>query len=212
MTRRTTALFLLLATVPFAAACLVKDTTHRLYLAPNGALQWSVLERDVRSSDGTPSERWREEQSFLDGIHSGAHPILEALRRLDPDEASVQVTRSERPYAASTEARFQRVDVVVQKLLGELRIPGSATLTHRADETTLTVSIDLSAIDDRGDDLDTPVVALLEDLDRYRIVLTEGRFVSALGFEIVDDGTAVEAKPEQVPVDRPAVLRLTWKR
>jgi hypothetical protein len=51
---------------------------------------------------------------------------------------------------------------------------------------------------------------LLEGLDCYAIVLTEGRFVSARGFEIIADGPAAELKPEQVPADGPVELRLTW--
>jgi hypothetical protein len=218
MTNRTFALVILLASGLSSAACLVKDTTHRLYLAPVGTLEWSVLERDVRSQDGSAPERWREEQLFLDGVSSGSHPIVEGLRRLEPEEASVRLLRAERPFAAISTARYQRADAAIRKLFDELRIPGSASLAFRADEATLTVSIDLSRIDEHGEDLDTPVTALVEnliennvELNRYRVVLTEGRFVSAEGFEIVDDGTAAELKPERVPVDRPATLRLTWK-
>jgi len=198
-------------TAPLLVGCLVKDTTHRLYLSPDGAVEWTVLERDVRSSDGAPAERWREEQAYLDGLHTGMHPVQEAFRHLNPDASSIRLLRPERPYATLAKARFQRVDVLIARLFEELSIPGSAALRQREDELTLAVSVDLSGLDERDTEIPSPVVALLEDFDRYRIVLTAGSFVSAEGFAIVDEGTAAELKPEQVPVDRPAQLRLTWK-
>ena len=208
--RRTVLTFLVLLT-PMGAACLVKDTTHRLYLSPDGAVEWTALERDVRSSENVPAERMREEQVYLNEVHAGTHSILEGLRRLQPDRASVRLLRAERPYAAMFEARFQRADVMIGKLFEELRIPGSATIRQHGGEATLTIAIDLSAVGDQDEEPDSPVAALVEDVDRYRIVLTSGRFTSAEGFALVDEGTAADLRPELVPVDRPAALRLTWK-
>jgi hypothetical protein len=190
---------------------LVKDTTHRLYLSPDGSVEWTVLERDVRSSGGAAAERWHEEQAYLDGVRTGSHPVQEAFRQLIPDELSIQLLRPHRPYASLVQARFQRADVLIAKLFQELQIPGSAALRQRGDETTLAVSVDLSRLSEADTDVESPVAALVEDFDRYRIVLTGGSFVSAEGFAIVDEGTAAELKPEHVPVDRPAQLRLTWK-
>ena len=209
MNRRLLVPFVLLA--PILAGCLVKDTTHRLYLSPDGAVEWTALERDVRSLDNVPAERLREEQVYLNAVQAGTHSILEGLRRLQPDQASVRLLRAERPYAAMVDARFQRADVMIGKLFEELRIPGSATLRHHAGEATLTIAIDLSAVADKDEEPDSPVAALVEDFDRYRIVLTSGRFTSAEGFALVDEGTAADLRPELVPVDRPAELRLTWK-
>ena len=204
-------LVLVVTLTPFLAACLVKDTTHRLYLSPDGAVEWTVLERDVRSVDGEPAERWREEQAYLAGVHTSTHPVQDAFRQLSPDASSIHLLRPERPYASLVQARFQRADVLIVKLFEELRIPGSAMLRQRGDEMTLAVSIDLSHLDEHETEFKTPVGALVEDFDRYRIVLTASSFVSAEGFAIVDGGTAAELQPELVPVDRPAQLRLTWK-
>jgi hypothetical protein len=209
MTRRLCALALVLLTIPFSTGCLVKATTHRLYLSPRGALTWSVLERDVRSNDSNPSTRASEEQAFIDAIAGGAHPTHEALARLVPYHTSVRLVRAERPYTVLTDARFERVDAVVEKLLSELQIPGKATLRRAGEEWTLTVEVDLSSVHE--DDVDSPVAALVEELDRYRVVLTEGRFVAASGFEIEDDGAAVRLAPDRIPTDRPAELRLTWR-
>ena len=209
MTRRFCALALVLMTIPFTTACLVKATTHRLYLSPGGALTWSVLERDVHSSDSNPSTRASEEQAFIDAIAAGIHPTHEAFVRLVPYHTSVRLVRAERPYTVLTEARFERVDAVIEKLLSELRVPGTATLRRAGEEWTLNVGVDLSSVHDG--DVDSPVAALVEELDRYRVVLTEGRFVAATGFAIEDDGVAVRLAPDRIATDRPAELRLTWR-
>ena len=48
-----------------ATGCLVKETTHRLYLSPSGAVAWTVLEESVRSIEDDPARRWSEEQDWL---------------------------------------------------------------------------------------------------------------------------------------------------
>jgi hypothetical protein len=206
MTRRF-CLLLALVAAPLASGCLVKTTTHRLYLSPHGALTWSVLEQDIRSSASNDGDRATEEATFLQGVASGSHPVLEALRRLAPYHTSLRLLRSERPYTIVTEARFERIDVAALKLFAELGIAGTASLQRTGAEWTLIVALDFTAV---GDELDTPVTALIEEFDRYRLILTEGRFVAATGFTIVDDGAAVELNVAQVPTDRPE-LRLTWR-
>jgi hypothetical protein len=209
MIRRLCTLLVLLA-APFTSACLVKETTHRLYLSPQGALTWNVLEQDVRSTESNPSNRAAEEQTFLDGVAANTHPALEALTRLVPYQTSVRLLRAERPYTVQTEARFERVDAVVGKLLSELQVPGRATLQRAGDEWTLTIAIDLSAVGD-GDEIDSPATALIEELDAYRVMLTEGRFVAASGFEIVDGGSAARLTADRIAADRPVELRLVWR-
>jgi len=58
------------------------------------------------------------------------------------------------------------------------------------------------------------VAALLEDLDRYRFVLTEGRFVSATGMEILENGTVAtlrEIPAETLEVGGVLHLKLAWQ-
>ena len=45
--------------------CLEKETTHELYLDPDGTLTWVTLERDVHSNTSDPDKRQQEEQSYL---------------------------------------------------------------------------------------------------------------------------------------------------
>jgi hypothetical protein len=203
---------LVLLTIPLTTACLVKTTTHRLYLSPQGALTWSVLEQDVRSSESNLANRAAEEHAFLDGVASGTHPALEAFTRLAPSRTSVRLLRAERPYTVQTDAHFERVDAVVEALLSELHVPGKATLQREGDEWTLTIAIDLSAVGD--EDVDTPVATLLaelEELEAYRVILTDGRFIAAAGFEVLDEGAAARLAPARIATDRPVELRLTWR-
>ena len=71
-----------------------------------------------------------------------------------------------------------------------------------------------SGLDDSGPDTESPATALLEDLDRYRFVLTEGRFVSATGFDILDNETVAtlrEIPAETFKVGGVLHLTLTWR-
>jgi hypothetical protein len=193
------------------AGCIVKEATHRLYLSPDGAATWSVVEQDVRSDEQFAAARLREEQTFLDQLAASAHPTLEGLRQLDPDEVSMRLLRRERPFTVMTSARFARADALATRLLEELHIPGRAVLERQGDLSTLSIALDLSRVEEGWDAVDTPVAALVEDLDRYQILLTEGRFVSTGGFRLVRDGAAATLDADDVPLDRPVALTLTWR-
>ena len=197
-----------------AAGCLVKETTHRLYLAPSGAVAWAVLEEGVRSTENDRAKRASDEREWLAAIARDAHPVAEGLRRLGAAEASTTLLRPARPYMVLTDARFERVDRVITRLFEELGLRGGAALTVNGQETTLSIVLDLASLDDPGPEQESPVTALVEDVERYRFVLTEGRFVSATGFGILDGETA--AMLQEIPSDilkaRAVVnLQLVWR-
>src|SRR5262245_66094825 len=108
---------------------------------------------------------------------------------LDGSAVSTHLRRSERPYLAYTEGRFPRIDRLAERILSELQLTGRASLETDRGKTTLTVTIDLSELEEEERGEDSTLGALIEELERYRVVLTEGRFVSASGFEIIEDGT-----------------------
>jgi len=196
-----------------SAGCLVKETTHRVYLSPAGSVAWMVLEQGVRSNEDDARTRAHEEREWLDAIAADAHQVAEGLRRLGPDRVSTRLLRSERPYMVLTDARFERVDKVIGRFFEELGLRGEATLAADGRDTVLSISLDLSSLDDPEPDIESPVTALLEDLDRYRFALNDGRFVAATGFDIVDNGTA--ATLHEIPADTVKgggvlKLRLVW--
>jgi hypothetical protein len=91
-------------------------------------------------------------------------------------------------------------------VLTELKIGGRATLTRQGD--TMTLAIEMQAPED-GQQYDGALTALFDELQNYRIVLTDGRFVEAEGFAISGDGTvATSIAP---PNSRDIRLSLTWK-
>ena len=213
MTRYCLAVAALAATVG-SMGCLVKETTHRVYISPSGSVDWLVLEESVRSDDNDSAKRSNEERAWLDSVAADAHPIAEGLRRLGPEDLSTRLLRPARPYMALTGARFARADRVIGRIFEELGLRGEATFGARGQYATLSVSLDLSSLDDPGPEIESPAAALLEDLDRYRLVLTEGRFVDALGFDILENGSVatLQAAPsETVEAGGVLKLRLVWR-
>ncbi len=213
MNRYCLAVVALAATVG-STGCLVKETTHRVYLSPSGSVDWAVLEEGVRSDQDDPAKRSLEEREWLDAVAAQANDVAAGLRSLSPDELSTRLLRPVRPYMALTDARFARVDHVIRRVFEELGLRGEATFEAKGQEATFSVSLDLSSLDDPGPENESPVTALVEDFDRYRLVLTDGRFVSAIGFDLLDNGTAArlqEIPAETVKVDGVLKLKLAWR-
>ncbi len=213
MTRHCLAVAALAATVG-SMGCLVKETTHRVYLSPSGSVDWLVLEESVRSDDNDAAKRSNEDRLWLDSVAADTHPIAEGLRRLGPEGLSTRLLRPARPYMALTGARFARVDRVIGRIFEELGLRGEATFEAKGQQATLSVSLDLSSLDDPGPDAESPATSLLEDLDRYRFVVTEGHFVDAIGFDILEKGSAatLQAVPSETLEARGVLkLRLVWR-
>ena len=112
----------------------------------------------------------------------------------------------------ATEARFAAVDQVIQSFMDQTQTPVRAELRTqtpvRAElrwacaRVRLMITCDLAELEGStgqgSSDRESAEVleALLEDAGHYRVVLTEGRFVDARGFEI-EDGGAVAILLEQ---------------
>ncbi len=209
-----------LTILPLAGAlmlggCLQKETTHTLYLTPGGAVAWVALEKDVRSDAAEAAERRAEEQSYLASVASGVDGITRGLAALDPVSQTTQVLRAERPFIVVTEARFSSIERMFERMLGDLRVPGYASLTRAGGGITLLIHMDIAAAMTDESDRETPVTDLIEDFAHYRFVLTEGRFTAAQGFTLSDDGmiaTPIEIS-EDVVNDRGGVvdLSLAWR-
>jgi hypothetical protein len=194
-------------------ACIQQETTHSLYLSPDGQVVWTAIERDIRSDSRDPAERAREEQDVLDRVVAGMHPIGVALQQLGGDSVKTRMLRRERPYAVLTEARFASVELMIQRMLDVLKLRGSTAISREGSDVTLVVSIERPSEDEDSPD-DSAVAPLVDCAAPYRFVLTEGRFVSALGFTLANDGAiatlddeAFEAAGEPGAV---VTLSLTW--
>jgi len=199
-----------LVPVVMAAACsgcLQREVTHTFYLSPSGVV-WSVIERDVRSDERQPADRFREEHDYVLAAGAGAHPIAEALQRLGARSVATTWLRRDRPYSVMTEGTFAGARELVLAILRDAQAQGDATLAVDGCQTNLAIHVDIaSAPESRSD---RALDELFTDLFAYRFVLTEGRFVSADGFLIEGDGAVAVPNPAKAPVDGMLTLALTW--
>lgn len=216
-TTKTTLKRILLPLIATAAlvlmGCLVKETTHTLYLDADGSLVWQVLDRDVRSDESDPEKRAAEEREYVEQASLGRHDVAEGLRVLGPNSVDTVMLRDQRPYTTMTTARFPAIDAMARELLYRLGISGTVDYETSGEEHRLTVCIDLTE-----DDADPPgegeAVALVEDIDSYRIFLTDGVFTEAEGFELHDNGrSATIAKLDETALEEgdTLLLRLVWR-
>lgn len=197
---------LILAGAPASTGCLQKEVTHTVYVGP-ASVVWSVLEKDVRSDETSAGGRYVEEQDYTLGVAAGRHGVAEAFRRLGAQATTTTWLRRERPYTVMTEARFADLRAVAAAILREARVQGDATLVREGCHTTFAVRLDVESAEGNGDDA---LDALLADLEDYRVVLTEGRFVSADGFTLGGDGAAAAPDPAKKPENGVLTLALTW--
>ena len=189
-----------------SAACLQKEVTQSIYISPSG-VTWSVTERHVRSDETSIGARHAEEHEYVLGVHADRHPPAEALRRLGARSVTTRWLRRERPYSVSTEATFEDPRSLIVALLRQMRLQGDASLVREGCRSTLSVRVNVESIDGEADNgLD----ALLGELDDYRIVLTEGRFVAADGFKFEGDGVVAVPDVTKTPEHGTLTLRLVW--
>jgi protein involved in polysaccharide export with SLBB domain len=205
---------IVLATVAGAGGCLQKETTHTIYLTPDGKASWMAEERDVRSDESDPARRLAEEQRYILAVAADDHGIARGLAALDPIRLGTHVVRNQRPFVVITQAEFASLEFAARRMLMQLDLRGDVVVTRRGPVTTLTVRIDVAAAEEASGP-DTPVVDLFDDLDCYRFVLTEGRFVGATGFTVLEGGAVavpIETSQETIAGNGGILeLSLSWE-
>jgi len=198
-----------------AAACLIKDETHTIYLEPDGALLWQVLEQHVRSDVEDDLERQREEREFVEEARAGRSAVALAFDALGARSVQSRLLRDERPYSLLTTARFGAIDELAQRFLDALGQVGSVERIDEGSTSRFVMTIVVDEDCDVGDGFDV-LLPLLDDAEDYRLLLTRGRFIDATGFRLLDGGTAAvpEAWSEEQIVANGgrATFSLTWIR
>jgi hypothetical protein len=194
-----------LVAAALCGGCLQQEVTESIYLTPGGVV-WSVIERDVRSDKQETAGRIREESDYFLAAAAGNHPVAQALRRLGARQVTTTWLRSERPYSVMTEGRFADIRQLATAIVRDAGAQGDATLVHEGCVTRFSMRVDLNTATDPDDHA---ADALIAELDSYRIVLTEGRFVSADGFRILDDAVAMPDAGKKA-ADGVLTLALTW--
>jgi hypothetical protein len=213
---------LLLAT----PSCFEVQGTHTLYLDPGGQLVWSVLEQEVRFDDTDDGTREQLQRGFLERVVRYENTAARALAALHPGTLTTRVLREDTPPAILTDAYFPGIDGVYANLFALYEVPGSARLSVEGDLVRLDVVFWPAPEEDEEQDTeenetrdrideayDAILFALFVDC---RIVLTEGKFVEARGFEIVDSGTTAVPdswdSDEEEERNTPVELYLVWTR
>jgi hypothetical protein len=194
-------------------ACLEIQGTHTLYLAPDGSVIWSVLEEGIRFDGPTRESRQQQEEEFLDRVAGSEHAAALALESLYPGSLTARVLREESPQVVLTEAYFPAIDGVFQNLFSLYEVPASTDLEVIDDRVRLDIRFWMGPEEDDDEEIpdDRFLLALLVEC---RIVLTEGKFIEAQGFEIVEGGKV--ARTTQIDTDEaeenntPVELSLTW--
>jgi hypothetical protein len=201
--------------LPLAAAgCLRKETTHTLYVSPDGSVRWTVEEAGVYSDEADAGARFAEEQAYIGPALIGSHRVALGLQAIAPDSlVRTTVIRDERPFHVITEARFLRIDRALERLFKESGIQATAALDQTDEGHRLRMQFDFTrAVEER----ESPAAALLEDLENFRFVLTEGRFVAGGGFDVPDRTRAVLSRDWLAAVEKAMETRqtidlaLTW--
>lgn len=199
----------ILMTCLLMTGCLVGETTHTFYLDPHGALTWSVLERNIRSDQDDLAERRAEENGYIDRALDGRHDVARALDFLDPMDGSWEVLRGTRPFTVLTEARFESPAHLAWALMDRLGARGNAWMESEGEKRRFVLILEVEQECDDDDAFDE-LSALVAEMNDYRIHLTAGRFVDAVGFELQgEDNIAV---PQEVEQDESGnlVYSLTW--
>jgi hypothetical protein len=210
-----------------SVGCLEIQGTHTLYLAPDGSVVWSILEEEIRVGGTTRESRRRMESDLLDRVAGSEHEAARALEALYPGSLTARVLREQRPQSVLTEAYFPAIDDLFRNLFSLYEVPATVDLEVSDDRVRLDIRFWMNSEEDdeeetRDDPTDDDEATDLYDrfllalLVECRIVLTEGKFVEAHGFEIVEGGRAAKTTridtDEAEENDTPVELLLTWTR
>jgi hypothetical protein len=171
-----------------AAGCLQKETSHTLYLAPDGSVEWVVAEGNVHSDEAEPGKRLMEERAYIGPALLGTHGVARGLAALDPQQpVRTTIVRDQRPFLVLTSARFASIDRVLTRLFAEMGARTSASIEQGVAGNTLRVRLDFTP---PLDEHQTAVSELGDNLEHLRIVLTEGRFGAVWGVDVTDGTSA----------------------
>jgi hypothetical protein len=201
-----------IAALAMTGGCLQKETSHTLYLSSDGAVSWAVSESNVYSDEKQAGPRIREEQEYAGAVLLGTHGAargLAAVGALGPVRTTV--VRDEAPFHVITEARFDRIDRLLERLFTKAGIRTAASFVDAADAATLRVRLEFA----EGMKEDE-VVSDLVDVEHFRFVLTDGEFTGATGFDTSDTSAVfsrewLDSAEKAFAEERPIEFTLSWR-
>jgi hypothetical protein len=182
-----------------------RETRSLVYLQPDGAATWTVLEWDIEPGFGHPEGTWpAAERDFLATAHGGNYPLKAIFEMSGATRSSTTVLKDTRPFEVYTLGEFRGIDAMFR----DLYLAAGAICTSSLERSGSVVRWTLK-VEDEGGSAVPGIEALAAALDKMQVVLTKGRFVEARGFKIVDDRTA-EAVSEDKRDGEPETLVLAW--
>ena len=215
---------LILTILLTCTACLEKDIRHDLYLYPDGSVDWTTMESNVRSTISDPAERDMEDSQYLMAAQRGEHSMALALESMGGRRVRSRIIRDERPFRVLTSAYFVSIEKMFRRMLDEAGIKNEVDLELGVlvedpgtgaeilcDRLVIRIEEEETKEDDEED---PPVSEILFSLEEMQIVLVEGRFVAARGFEIHSRGDLATMEPDdgeqQDPEENESVYWLSW--
>jgi hypothetical protein len=198
------------------AGCLKKEFTSTWYLESDLSVVWSVLERDVRSAETSEDDRRRAEAEFLAEARQHNQPVARGLRQLNPTNLRTTVLRDKPPFTVDTDATFQSLKILGERILGRLGLTGYSAVDLTPDGYQWTWSIDPhSKILEEA--VDEDLTALFET-EVIQIALARGEFSDTDGIQLSDD-RRIATFPigdilnglDKKQNDEPTVFLLRWK-
>lgn len=195
-----------MTTLLASAGCLEMEKAHTLYVAADGTVTWTVVEKDVRSDDRDPAKAAAEEHDYLMRARAGHHPVANAFIRVSAVNVTTHIIRDRRPFTVVTTAQFPSLQVLGQALIDATGLDASSELSDEGAQRrwTLTIRSD-EAAEGATEDLTT-----LFD-EPWHVVLERGRFVDAQNVRIAHEQRAIlDQDAEDPQPGMPLVWSLSW--
>jgi hypothetical protein len=198
------------------SGCLQKDMTSTWYIESDLSVVWSVLERDVRSTEDAADDRRRAEADFIAEARQHAHPVARGLRQFNPTSVRSTVLRDRAPFSVDTDALFPSLKVLGERILGRLGLTGYSSVERKGETYEWTWSIDPHAqvVEDTLDDDLTSVFAT----DGIQLALAQGVFLETDGIKLSDDHRIARFPINDILEslegkrgDEPTVFVVRWK-
>ena len=216
MRYKTLALVLLVGAAPLVG-CLQKDTSTTIFIRNDGSIEWSVLDRNVRSDETDPGKRADEEQNYLYAVQGGTDDLTAGFRVLGGTNIRAEVLRDRVPFSTLRSADFTNMNQVWERAFLKCQVPHRIELKTDGVTTTWTMAIQVDPEPDEAVGCDTKAIeALLSDSSEHlRIMLESGKFVSATGFTLAGSDTAEVRDIDSDTITKNGgvvTLSLTWER
>ena len=204
------------AALMLCSGCLQKDVTETWYLEADGAVTWVVTESDVRSDAQAAADRENEEHNYQLAFQRQDHPIVRGLRELGFEDIRTLVLRGDVPFTVRTQARGLSIDALGLRIIQRSGLAGTSTLVRDGNFWVWSFTARDPHAQDMTAPIDDDLSALLNGLDKLKVVLVSGRFDAAAGFTLSSDRRAaalIDPDDHREPdgADQSVVtLRLKW--